>query len=347
MEKIDTKTKITNFIENREQVSITQLVDFLGFSRQIIHRHIAHLIEDGSVKKQGSPPHVFYSLNKNKKYSIDADTGNYNTNFSNSHTNKFSKEQIDCLNENFFIIDPQGERQEGVLGFVIWCEKRNFDVSKKIEEYVKTVSKFEKYKKQGLISGMHKMKDTFKEVYLDEVFYLDFYSIEIFGKTKLGQLMLYAKQSQNKKLIKELADQVKERIENLIKDKKIDAIGFVPPTVKREVQFIKEIEKNLNLALPKISLSKIKGEFIVPQKTLNKLEDRIENAKQIRLHVMGNVIDNKIPVYNNILLIDDAMGSGATMNEIARQIKNMNVSSKVTGLAITGSFSGFEVISEV
>lgn len=332
MEKIDTKTKIINFIENRERVSITQLVDFLGFSRQIVHRHLSQLINNGVLKKEGTPPKVFYSLADTEKEHIDF---------------KIPKELSDIIDDNFFQINPKGERQEGVTAFVEWCNKRGFNVEKKAKEYKETLNKYEKYKKDGLISGMYKMKKTFTEAYLDEVFYLDFYNIEIFGKTKLGQMMLYAKQSQNRKLIKELTEEIKNKVLKLIKDKKIDAVGFVPPTVKREVQFIKEIEKNLNLPLPKILLSKIKGEYVVPQKTLNKLEDRIENAKQIRLHAMGKVVDNKIPIYRNILLIDDALGSGATINEIARQIKNLNLSKKVTGLAITGSFSGFDVISEV
>jgi predicted amidophosphoribosyltransferase len=52
--------------------------------------------------------------------------------------------------------------------------------------------------------------------------------------------------------------------------------------------------------------------------------------------------------YNNILLIDDAVGSGATLNETARQIKNRNLcTGHIVGLAITGSFRGFDVISEV
>lgn len=52
--------------------------------------------------------------------------------------------------------------------------------------------------------------------------------------------------------------------------------------------------------------------------------------------------------YNNILLIDDAIGSGATLNETAAQIKNKGIcKGKIIGLAITGSFKGFDVISEV
>jgi hypothetical protein len=41
------------------------------------------------------------------------------------------------------------------------------------------------------------------------------------------------------------------------------------------------------------------------------------------------------------------VGSGATLNETATQIKQKGIAKKVIGLSITGSFKGFDVISEV
>jgi predicted amidophosphoribosyltransferase len=84
-----------------------------------------------------------------------------------------------------------------------------------------------------------------------------------------------------------------------------------------------------------------KTPIIVPQKTLSKLPDRIENANATIV-----VEDNR--VYKNILLIDAAVGSGATLNETARHIREKRLcSGTIYGLAITGSFKGFEVITEV
>jgi predicted amidophosphoribosyltransferase len=104
---------------------------------------------------------------------------------------------------------------------------------------------------------------------------------------------------------------------------------------------MKELEKQLALPTNTLSVTKIKTEITVPQKTLSKLEDRVENAKKTII-----VEDKK--KYRNVLLIDDAVGSGATMNETAKQIKTRHlVSGGIIGLAITGSFKGFDVISEV
>ncbi|MEK7117189.1 MAG: phosphoribosyltransferase family protein, partial [Patescibacteria group bacterium] len=59
------------------------------------------------------------------------------------------------------------------------------------------------------------------------------------------------------------------------------------------------------------------------------------------------IISTDTRVFNKIILIDDALGSGATLNEVARKLKKNKNAKQVIGLAITGSFSGFEVISEV
>ncbi len=51
--------------------------------------------------------------------------------------------------------------------------------------------------------------------------------------------------------------------------------------------------------------------------------------------------------FNEILLIDDAVGSGATINETAVKLKFKRTAETVIGLAVTGSFKGFEVLQEI
>ncbi|MFH2018962.1 MAG: hypothetical protein ABII98_03140, partial [bacterium] len=119
------------------------------------------------------------------------------------------------------------------------------------------------------------------------------------------------------------------------------AIAFIPPTINRSVQLQKELEKMLKLGVPKLNLVKISNQIAIPQKSLNKLEDRIENASNTIM------VDDK-NVYENILLIDDAVGSGATLNETAKQIRDKRLCpGKIFAIALTGSFKGFDVISEI
>lgn len=323
---IKTSQKILNYINKKGQVSGNELVDYLGISSRAIRKQLNKLYADNKLAKMGKPPRVFYYIPKAK--SIEK-----------KDNLPIGTKKI--INKRYLIITPSGEIKEGVEGFVYWCLKNNLNVIKTADDYIKTLQKYDRFKKNGLIDGMKKIQQTFKKVYVDNLFYLDFYSVERFGKTKLGQLLLYAKQSQNKKLIKDLTDNIKADVEKLSKKYKIDGVGYIPPTVKRQVQFVNELKKNLKLPFRKINLVKVQSQVSVPQKTLNKLDDRIENA-----HVSIVVDDNN--VYNNILLIDDAVGSGATINETAKKIREKNIcKGKIIGLTITGSFKGFDVISEV
>jgi hypoxanthine-guanine phosphoribosyltransferase len=297
----------------------------LSFSASAVHRQLKRLVNEGKLEKIGKPPKVYYLLASKK---ID------NLQLAN-------KAILKTINERYLYISPTGEEKRGWDGFLAWCEKTKQNPIKTANEYASTIKKFDKYKEGNLIDGIVKMKKTFKDVFLDKLYYLDFYSIERFGKTKLGQLLLYAKQSQSLVLMNQLNEQIRPEIIKVIKEKRIDGILFIPPTVKREIQFMKELERQLALPLQTLLVAKIKTDIIVPQKTLSKLDDRVENAKKTII-----VEDKK--KYKNVLIIDDAVGSGATMNETARQIKdNSLVSGKIIGLAITGSFKGFDVISEV
>lgn len=104
-----------------------------------------------------------------------------------------------------------------------------------------------------------------------------------------------------------------------------------------------EFVQGLNLALPKVNLVKTKtGQVIVAQKTLGRLTERVANARDTIF-----LKDATVP-FHNVLLIDDAVGSGASMNETAGKIKNLLPSNgQVIGFAVVGSFKGFEVIQEV
>jgi predicted amidophosphoribosyltransferase len=196
--------------------------------------------------------------------------------------------------------------------------------------------------KSGFIDGTEKLVNTkdYETIWLNKLYYLDFYAIERFGKTRLGTLLHYAKQGQNKYLMQIMMNEIEKQIKDFINNHKVDAVAFVPPTVRREVQIMKYIQQKLNLSLPHIEIQKISGIIPIPQKSLSKMNERIRNAENTFA-----VVDNRH--FKHVLLIDDAVGSGSTLNQIAEKIKNKEVAKKVTGLAIVGSFKGFDVITDV
>lgn len=323
--KTQTSQKIIKYLFLRKQVSAKELIEYLEISRQALYKHLSKLQELGKIGKIGKPPTVYYFIPPEKI---------------NPNTIPVNIVNSPLIEKNYILITPSGQRLEGMAGFIYWCSKNNLSLEKTIREYEKTFHKYARYQKEGLIDGGYKLRHTFPEVFLDKIYYFDFYSIERFGKTKLGWLLLYAKQSQNRYLIKELTMTIKNKIQKIISKYRIRAVGFIPPTVKRQLQLMTELEKNLKLTLPIIDLRKIKTEIIVPQKTLAKLDERVENARQ-------SISVNETRQYKNVLLIDDAVGSGATLNETAKKLKERGIAKKVIGLSITGSFKGFEIISEV
>ncbi len=326
----NTRNRILTIIQNKGQSRVHELVRELGISRMAVHKHLKKLCDVGLLEKTGRPPTVYYAIATPKIIS----------GVSEQSSVAYTTVQ-DIIEERYLYISPTGNITYGMEGFRNWCTRTKQEVEKTAQEYIDTLKKYDVYKKNGVIDGMKKMRKTFPSVALDKLFYLDFYSIERFGKTKLGQLLLYAKQSQDRSLIKSLCQTIRPQILQIVKDYHIDGVLYVPPTVKRETQFMKELERDLELPIRTLSVTKIKTPVSIPQKTLSKLEDRVENARK-------TIAIDETQSFNNILLIDDAVGSGATMNETAQQIKKKGICrGTMIGLAITGSFKGFDVISEV
>lgn len=325
-----TSEKILTYIKEHGQTAPNELIGYLGITGRAVGKQLGILLERGQLQKSGVPPRVYYSIS-----SIPSQTDLPDA------TTNIDKSTKKLIEKEFLYITPRGAFLEGLDGFLQWCRERNQASSKTAEQYRQIVQKYSKYKKSGFIDGMHKIKTSFDDVALDKIFYMDFYSIEIFGKTRLGQLLLFAKQSQNRKLINELVEIIRPSVMQLIQKYAIDGVGFIPPTVKRELQFMRQLKNRLNLPVRMLDAYKIKTEVAVPQKTLTKIEDRIINARETI------AIDSQAE-YNNILLIDDAAGSGATLNETAKKIRHKGIcKGKIIGLAITGSLKGFEIISEV
>ncbi len=324
-----TSEKIISYLKKNGKVTGSELVDYLEITDRAVRKQLKTLLENRIVAKSGKPPRVYYFISENNdKYNL----------VSPSNIDPVAKELIES---DFLYVTPTGIEKIGYDGFVYWCIERKLDVAKTADQYKKTRIHYDKYKTNGLIDGLSKINNTFKDAELDNLFYVDFYSIEIFGKTKLGQQLLFAKQSQNRRLMNTIADKIKPSVEKLIAEYEIDGIGFIPPTVKRELQLMKQIQKKLDLNSRIIPITKIKTPVVVPQKTLSKLADRVINARE-------TITIDQTGKYKNILLIDDAVGSGATLNETAKKIRQKGIcTGKIVGLAITGSFKGFDTISEV
>jgi len=325
------KQNIEKLLDVYNELSVNEISNKLNVSKQMVHVAIKQLLENNIIIKLGAPPKTIYRKLSETKKAKEIPSLN------------LTEDELIYLAQNFLIVTDVGNLLDGIEAFSYWCQQRNLPIEKTAKEFIITKDKYKKYHdKSGFIDGTDKLVNTkeYKKIWLNKLYYLDFYAIERFGKTRLGTLLHYAKQGQNKYLMQIMMNEIEKQIKDFIKNHKVDAVAFVPPTVRREVQIMKFIQQKLNLSLPHIEIQKISGIIPIPQKSLSKMNERIRNAENTFA-----VVDNRN--FKHVLLIDDAVGSGSTLNQIAEKIKNKEVAKNVTGLAIVGSFKGFDVITDV
>jgi DNA-binding HxlR family transcriptional regulator len=308
-----------------EPIRSSELAKKMNISVKTVYKHLAVLLDKQVIIKTGETPKVYYSSNSVGFEDLE-----------------IFDENDQIIEQNYIYVSPSGEMIRGVAGFQTWCRKNKFDFTKEKKLLVKRIKDTQKFKKDGVISAKKIILSGKKELFLDDIFFSDFYNLDHFGKTKLGQLVFLGKTSQNKEIIREVAKIVRLSIAGIIKKYDIKLICYIPPTIDRKIQFLDVLRNNLRLDLKEVSAVKISSATKVAQKTLRKLEDRIANA-QVTIAVNPNQI-----IKGNVLIIDDATGSGATINETARKIRNIaDKNIKIIGYSVVGSYKGFDVISEV
>lgn len=329
----DTSQKILGYLGTNKQAKAVDLVRHLGITNSAVHRQLNKLLKEGKITRVGKPPVVFYLLKREEK----------------PLTAAISADLQDFINSNYVYVSPIGEFLAGMAGFTQWLSATNQ------ERYLQPLAL--EYRKIRLEANTHilpggwidatqaKLQDTFHDTAIHKMLYKDFYSIEKFGKTQLGQMVLYAKISQNIKIIESIVDQVRPVINQMLETYNIDTIAYIPPSVKRNVQLMTELKNRLQIRLPEIVLRKVyTGDVVVSQKSLNKFNERVENAR----HTIFVDVNRSAVLPKNVLLIDDAVGSGATLHETAKQILELiKPKGIIMGFAIVGSIKGFEVIREI
>ena len=325
--KTDTKSKIVEFIKNKWPVSVKQIKERFDIFATIIHRHLKTLIDDGILTKIGKTPNILYMIAKQKSDEIF-----------------LWYEDREWLDQNYYNYDSDGNVLFWYEWFVSRCQARNFNIQDQCNKYKSIFSYMKKKKNEiGLINWKKYLTDKLWKIFVNELYFVDPYQIWHFGRSKLWTITFYAKQSQNKDLIKQVIHIIKYPILSYIKQKNIDAVCFVPPSIKRWIQLMTEIKKWLKIDLPEIKLIKMFPSWIIiPQKSLKSMEQRKKNAENTIF------INPNQKSYNTILLIDDFMWSGATINSCAKKLINAKLAKKVNAISLLWNVNTeYDVINEI
>jgi biotin operon repressor len=325
--KTDTSIKLITYIKSRGEVSPTELVSFLKVSPQAVHRHLKNLVANGTLVKIGSAPRVLYKIASLPDIFP-----------------KISPQAFALLEQEFSFLSPSGDFYRGLLAFNSWIKTKKLDRDyvPLTNAYVKAWATIYGQRKSTPIETLARLRTILPHMAIESAYISDFYALPQFGKTILGNLIHVAKTAFRQEYAAEICAIIQHDIHKILSQHRIDAVLFCPHSVPRKMQLLPALKKILNLPVPHIVARKIfAGNVPVAQKTLAKLDERIENARST-VHIQAPEFRPK-----NVLILDDAIGSGATVNEIAALLKTKFGVSSCHAYAIVGSYKGFDVISAV
>ena len=160
----------------------------------------------------------------------------------------------------------------------------------------------------------------------------DFYYVYIYEKA-IRQIISDYKLRNRKDLVRDLAFLIKKPIFQLIEREKIDTIIPVPISEEREIERgFNQIEYLLNY----LDIKYKKIERIKNTKHMYALKDNKKREKNVEKAFKNNLnLGNK-----NVLIVDDIVTSGATINSICEELRkdNKNINIKIFSIAIARHF---------
>lgn len=198
-----------------------------------------------------------------------------------------------------------------------------------------------------------KYKWCWSSLYLDWLYYCNVDRLwqstesDIYRKIKEFKAFSASQEDEMKIFIHNLFDS--QNFRSFLQRKKINQIAIVPNNYERPVSFNNIIKEKIIQLYPDIQIINIFKNHIhktTTQKSIKIFCERLTNA-DLLFDIEENLDQ---PQDNNraTLVIDDVFGSGATVNMIAKKIKNIYTDVKIIWFALAGSYrNGFDVINEV
>lgn len=320
MTKESTKERMLALLKNKQTPKM--LSNSLGVGRAITHRHLKDLLDRGEICKFGRSPIVYYKIKEADAYIEDL-------------TSKHGKELKD-----FAFQDIDGGLLFGKEAFLEWSKTslKKISLKEKIEGYINARKILDSKRVNGffdLSNRLNGLASINEKNQLESVVAIELRTIKSYGRTRMGLLLDVAKSSDSKKITEMVVNENFDIVRKYVKSLKIDACLFVPHTRKRPYQIMNLFMKEW-IDTDAIKVSRVFSKIRREQKTIKRLEDRVASASSTFL-----IKPDK--EYERVLLVDDFIGSGATINQIAKELKSLGVAKKVYALALVGEEGSYTV----
>jgi DNA-binding HxlR family transcriptional regulator len=325
--KTETRTIIIAYIKSKGMAGPSEIASYCKISNQALHAQLRKLVSEGVLRRLGSPPKTLYAPMETKR-----------------DLPKLGPDLEALIEAEFSFLSPTGELESGVAAFQEWVRakklERDFETLagayKKVWHSVYGSDKATPLDTTNRLSGIH------SELALDAAYISDFYALPQFGKTPLGNLVHVVKTAYQQVYMDRIVQVIKQDLNSLMIKLKVDTVLFYPHSIPRKKQLMPSLKKALGLGFAEIYVRKVfYGDIPVAQKSLPKIQDRILNAQKTIF------IEDFSITPHNVLVLDDAIGSGATLNELAKILKGKYGIKRCYAYALVGSYKGFDVISAV
>lgn len=334
--KFQSLQQVLDLFQENEYLWATEISQKLNKSRVIIHKYLKELINQNKLEKVGTWAYTKYK----SVFFIESNKVDYKK---NNFLPNYTDEKL--LEEIFFKFTPEWNILKWFLWFEKWCEERDLDIEAKLKSFKSIYNHLQSLQNEcWLLQAKESFWKHFEKIFLDNIYYADQYKRMEFWRWKLAEITFYAKQSQNKDLILQSIQQITLQLKCIIKRENIDAIAMVPWSIERKNQLLSFLKNDLkSLNLPFVNIIKYyQNNIAIPQKTLKTREQRIQNAKNTIF-----INDNNIKMYSKILLIDDFVWSGSTLNETAKKLKLEWIHEVIWFAFVWNTNLEYEVINEV
>ncbi len=297
------------------------LVRLLNVSPQLVHRYLKELTESGHVEKLGRAPRVRYRMVRRPDPTI----------------------RSPLIEKHFIYRDTIGDMYTGAEAFLRWSDGslKKHSLQEKVSLYEEAVSAVQ----GNIFSSTEKIRSfsekTGEKMFLQEAVFAFPYALPDFGKTKESIFLGIAKDNtpQAERYGRQLLSDFLPVLRAYIRDKDIEAVVIVPHSASRDFQIMHSFSRSFGgaFSLPVIPIEKQGGEVPQQQKYLSTDAERLKYA-DLTFH---------IPLYEEkftrVLIIDDMIGSGATVNQIAKKLLHQGIAQEVYGIGIIGTEKGFIV----
>ncbi len=302
-----------------------ELMRELGLSRQTIQRELRRLLGEGKINKTGRPPQVFYQLvtGSGKTSRRELPEG-ISWEFWSSYPEVVEQyeAQLAYLEQHYLYITPDGRMLTGVAGFEQWASivAPEQALTELIEEYVALREQADGLMKDGLWpSGSN--------------YFSDVPELPGFGRTRLGQLVAHAAESQNTTLMGQIASEIRPALQRLVASQQIDLLAVTPPAGPRKIHLLERLKWDLALGLPELRLLRqYQGEIVVGSDSFT---SQAERAAQARQTISLPELEPGQLAGKTILVMDDSVDPAVVLEEIRAKLRAAGAR-RVLGYAMVG-----------